>query len=240
MITLMLALAVQDDYAAELKKLEAEYQAAETEFYRPYREAKTDEEREKVKLDYDNVPQKLYLPKFRDLARRAAGTEAGVGAWLWVVDRGGGDKEMFAEAVDALLESGLDSPRLENLTWELRYAIWALSREKVESALETIRAKSPHRAVQASAMLSLGAIVLQDPEATAEQKAEAKALFDSLIADYGDTRAGKEAKGHLTELTKLQIGMEAPDFEGTDADGVTFRLSDYRGKVVVLLFWGFW
>jgi cytochrome oxidase Cu insertion factor (SCO1/SenC/PrrC family) len=32
----------------------------------------------------------------------------------------------------------------------------------------------------------------------------------------------------------------APDFEAVDENGVKFKLSDYRGKVVVLDFWGFW
>ena len=38
----------------------------------------------------------------------------------------------------------------------------------------------------------------------------------------------------------LQIGQVAPDFTAPDADEVLFKLSDYRGKVVVLDFWGFW
>ena len=32
----------------------------------------------------------------------------------------------------------------------------------------------------------------------------------------------------------------AGEIEGTDQDGVAFKLSDYRGKVVVLDFWGDW
>ena len=32
-------------------------------------------------------------------------------------------------------------------------------------------------------------------------------------------------------------GDLAPDIEGTDADGKPFKLSDYRGKVVLLKFW---
>ena len=34
--------------------------------------------------------------------------------------------------------------------------------------------------------------------------------------------------------------MSAPEIEGNDLDGVAFKLSDYRGKVVVLDFWGDW
>ncbi|MBL8825168.1 MAG: redoxin domain-containing protein [Planctomycetia bacterium] len=36
------------------------------------------------------------------------------------------------------------------------------------------------------------------------------------------------------------IGQMAPQISGEDVDGVAFKLSDYRGKVVVLDFWGFW
>ena len=46
--------------------------------------------------------------------------------------------------------------------------------------------------------------------------------------------------GMLYELEKLQIGMVAPDFETVDQDGVAWKLSDYRGKVVIVDFWGFW
>jgi peroxiredoxin len=34
------------------------------------------------------------------------------------------------------------------------------------------------------------------------------------------------------------VGRPAPETEGPDADGKFFRLSDYRGKVVLLDFWG--
>jgi cytochrome oxidase Cu insertion factor (SCO1/SenC/PrrC family) len=36
------------------------------------------------------------------------------------------------------------------------------------------------------------------------------------------------------------IGKPAPEIEGEDIDGNPFKLSDYRGKVVVLDFWGNW
>jgi peroxiredoxin len=38
----------------------------------------------------------------------------------------------------------------------------------------------------------------------------------------------------------LTIGKQAPDIVGKDLDGADFRLSDYRGKVVVLLFSADW
>jgi hypothetical protein len=40
--------------------------------------------------------------------------------------------------------------------------------------------------------------------------------------------------------SKRSVGQPAPDTEGQDLDGTHFRLSDYRGKVVLLDFWGDW
>ena len=66
-----------------------------------------------------------------------------------------------------------------------------------------------------------------------------------MITKYGEierrsSTLGQEAKGWLFELDNLQLGMLAPDFTATDENGVTWKLSDYRGKVVVVDFWGFW
>ncbi len=41
-------------------------------------------------------------------------------------------------------------------------------------------------------------------------------------------------------MTEISRSMTAPDFELRDADGKTVRLSDYRGKVVLLNFWATW
>ena len=37
-----------------------------------------------------------------------------------------------------------------------------------------------------------------------------------------------------------KVGQEAPEIQGADLDGAPFKLSDYRGKVVMLTFWGDW
>jgi cytochrome oxidase Cu insertion factor (SCO1/SenC/PrrC family) len=37
-----------------------------------------------------------------------------------------------------------------------------------------------------------------------------------------------------------RIGDVAPDIAGEDIEGTSFRLRDYRGKVVVIDFWANW
>jgi thiol-disulfide isomerase/thioredoxin len=41
-------------------------------------------------------------------------------------------------------------------------------------------------------------------------------------------------------LRGIHVGNIAREIEGVDVDGEHFKLSDYRGKVVVLDFWGNW
>lgn len=48
---------------------------------------------------------------------------------------------------------------------------------------------------------------------------------------------GEKAKAELFQIRHLAVGKEAPDIEGEDQDGQRFKLSDYRGKVVLLDFW---
>lgn len=51
----------------------------------------------------------------------------------------------------------------------------------------------------------------------------------------GDTVA-QAAKSLLHEIRYLAVGKEAPEIDGVDDNGVRFKLSDYRGKVVLLDF----
>lgn len=75
---------------------------------------------------------------------------------------------------------------------------------------------------------------------------EAKRLFERVISEYGDVKTTNKrtmadlAKATLFEMQHLVVGKTAPEIEGEDIDGKRFKLSDYRGKVVVLDFWGNW
>ncbi len=79
----------------------------------------------------------------------------------------------------------------------------------------------------------------------AELQKASEALLEEVVASYGDLKAyhktlGEQAKGDLFEMRNLVPGKPAPEIEGTDVDGVAFKLSEYRGKVVFLDFWGYW
>jgi hypothetical protein len=73
--------------------------------------------------------------------------------------------------------------------------------------------------------------------------AEVEAVLEQAAEKYGDVKlpyggtVGDNARIELFAIRHLAIGKEAPDIEGPDQDGVRFKLSDYRGKVVLLYFW---
>ena len=51
---------------------------------------------------------------------------------------------------------------------------------------------------------------------------------------------GQQAEEQLKLVKKFGVGKSAPEIAAQDTDGVDFKLSDYRGKVVLLDFWGHW
>ena len=72
---------------------------------------------------------------------------------------------------------------------------------------------------------------------------ESEKLFEEAADKYADVKTafdgtvGRKAKSELFDLRYLSVGKAAPEVEGADQDGKPFKLSDYKGKVVLLDFW---
>ena len=64
-----------------------------------------------------------------------------------------------------------------------------------------------------------------------------KITTDADLKAYLDERAARSAS---PRIKMLEPGAVAPDFTTTDLAGKPVKLSDYRGKVVVLDFWATW
>ncbi len=67
-----------------------------------------------------------------------------------------------------------------------------------------------------------------------------KPLFDDYMATSTSDFPKATISRVLGELTQFSTGTTAPDFQLTDRDGNSVRLSDYRGKMVYLSFWASW
>jgi hypothetical protein len=88
------------------------------------------------------------------------------------------------------------------------------------------------------------ALVKGGPEKVSK---EAEALYERIVKDFADVAdpdggtVGEKANEKLEALRHpILVGKPAPEIAGEDIDGKKFKLSDYRGKVVLLDFWGHW
>jgi thiol-disulfide isomerase/thioredoxin len=65
-------------------------------------------------------------------------------------------------------------------------------------------------------------------------------LYDGLSTKIKATIYGKKAQEFLTIDKNLKIGDKYYDFSQNDAEGRKINLSDFKGKVVLVEFWGSW
>ncbi len=143
-------------------------------------------------------------------------------------------------------------PKVVNICSALAYS----DSPAAEDALKEIAAKNPNTDAKAMATYALGkrlmggfSVYAEKPLPEAERAAavkRAEGYFNSVLAMYASNpkhataeRARKELVG-LGNVLKLQIGKIAPEIAGEDIDGVKMKLSDYRGRVIMLDFWGNW
>jgi peroxiredoxin len=90
----------------------------------------------------------------------------------------------------------------------------------------------------------LQAVLAADPD---RMRQEGERLYERLAKEYADVpdaQAGTLGKRAALALEALRqppaASRPAPRIEGRDMDGKKFKLSDYRGKVVLLVFTGDW
>ena len=159
------------------------------------------------------------------------------------------------ELVKLVLDKHLADPKMGQLCFDLRYR----STESWAEKLLEAGTKHPGEDVRGQALYALGVYHRYrarpygkklSEEEEAEEFAAAAKYFKKVVKDYaavmtpdGKDRLGDKAASELVRiknLPNLKIGKQAPDIVGEDIDGKKFSLADYRGKVVLLDFWGNW
>jgi thiol-disulfide isomerase/thioredoxin len=120
--------------------------------------------------------------------------------------------------------------------------------------LRAVLRKNPEKQARGMAAFMLAQAAQQEAEGAKvndvdiqTKRKEAIQLFQAAAKDFGDVqldnpqgKIGDLAKHSLKALLKSPIGKPAVEIEGEDLEGKNFKLSDYRGKVVLLDFWGSW
>ncbi len=85
-----------------------------------------------------------------------------------------------------------------------------------------------------------GALVLDDRLVTYGTPEQVKEYFAVLSPEIQKSYFGKKIKEGIALNDKTAIGVTAPQFSQTDVNGKTVKLSDYKGKYVLVDFWASW
>jgi hypothetical protein len=232
----------KEQYDAILK----EYAQKQTEFMKSYQQAKTDEERRKL-LESRPSPEP-YAKQFLEIGEKNPKDAVAVDALLWVVQNLPRGKEAD-QAIALLAQDHVASPKVG----QLAMLLGQLQTPSAERLLRAVLEKNPDRSAQGQACLALAQVLKGQAELNQRRKMpgadqllkQAEEFFERVVKEYGDVKVtrntlGETAKSELFELRNLAIGKTVPEIEAEDIDGKAFKLSDYRGKVVLLDFWGHW
>lgn len=255
----------QQKAMAEYDAIQVEYQAAVKQLRTVIANTKSKEEQVQILANQD--PSLTFGPRFMALAKKYPGTKASVNSTLFVVGQNRG--ELKYEAMKFLIENYADKVKLTKVADSLKKEVpqpemeewFKLMIEKAEPGpvkanvmlsysqyvgqLPTFK-RTIELNPQVAERLSKTQLEYIYAPRTKEQDEQLATILQTLIDDFGDVKYkgretfGSVATSELFELTKLQVGMVAPDIEGNDLDDIPFKLSDYRGKVVMLDFWGHW
>jgi hypothetical protein len=210
---------------ADYKQISSDYEKEQREFSATYQKT-PEEERKNLKF-----PQATgYSEKMIALAEKDPKSPAALDALLWAVRHSYHDEKVAPRALALLKEHHIESEKLADACQMLAYSRSKENREFLKTVVE----KNPHDKAKGAASLALGQMLAEsDPQ-------EAEKHFNAVIEKFGSKSQKERAKGELFEMHNLAIGKVAPEIEGEDVDGKKFKLSDYRGKVVVIDFWGDW
>jgi thiol-disulfide isomerase/thioredoxin len=254
MLFLALTLFFADDTVSErFARMAADFAVVEASFHEELIAAKHDE----TKIGKAN---EVYREKWRKAAEEVEtlikadpenpGSIDGIllltGDMRWTLDN-----ELVALAL-----KHKEDPRMGRLCFNLLYRgdePWAAS------IVDAVADSNPSREVRAQAIFARGkqyyaAAFRPYGQAPSEERkaplvdqarrlfAEA-ARFEDVKTPDGKTTIGLKAThelNRLNNLPNLRVGGVAPEIDAQTLDGTRMKLTDYRGKVVMLVFWGSW
>lgn len=219
--------------------------AKRAEMVAAYREAK-EEDRDKIYAEWQKVDKDLAV-KLVALAFENAATKPAYEHLIAAFGKGGDDALKAAEAIRT---HHLEKPHAAE-----RNALMMLSNSKGgEELVQLAEAKNASPAVKAAAAFALGSVAkaklgrTKDEAKKKEYMTAAEARF-GRVKSYDDGKSKEikpyvaQAAGQLAGLKNLDlilVGKPVPDIDGIDTEGKPFKLSDYKGKVILIDYWAFW
>jgi hypothetical protein len=178
-------------------------------------------------------------------AKRRAGTDAAIPYLRWVAQNAlpmvGPERAAAKGAVRILVTEHRRSPELASLGWMLGCMDYFFEDPAEASAAGLgLEQDSPVPEVRAWATFSRLSRALNEASVESAEYLQAKDQIARILGDVELPDLAAEVANRVALRESFSLGMEAPDIEGLDLDGTAFALSDYRGKILFIDFWGDW
>jgi hypothetical protein len=228
--------------AKQFRELQDDLKKLREEAVKANEDAKTDEEKQKVQDGFREKLRQQFVGRALDLAAKYPKEDEAFKSLQFVLAVGRPDQ--VDKAVDLLLKEFAKSDSVITLAQQLAQQGSSAAEKLLQGLLQQ---KTGHDQ-QAGLYLGLGQLYKSQSESADMSFPEAVKLnekaekaFAQVTDEFKDVKdVAEQAKASLFEVRTLGIGKKAPDISGEDADSKKFKLSDYRGKVVVLDFWASW
>jgi hypothetical protein len=229
--------------AALKKELDAKARELRTKFT----DAKDDAEKGKIRDEFRKVMEEGQK-KLTALALEKPADPEAVEILAMVIAEGDEKDKNTKAALDAIMTHHVASPKIKPMV-----PMFGQIPKGGDPILKAIEEKNPDKTIKAQAALTLGTSAKgKAKEAKGEERAglikaaEASLARVKTYVDAGSAEGKKliaQVNGALAgvkNIDLIEVGKPVPDIEGVDTEGKKFKLSDYKGKVVLLDYWAFW
>jgi len=149
-----------------------------------------------------------------------------------------GDEAVRSAALARLLEGWAEHPAMRNV-------IPAMERDddaRARAALARLAELETNEGVCLAARIGLASWLdrVGGDRAAAEELLQSVADGGSALRHPEGGTMSEHAAARLFSMRYLSVGAEVPELEGLDLAGEPMRLTEYRGRVVLLTFWAHW
>ena len=237
--------ATTEAYSAKLKAIRGTDEYKELSKKARARDAGSTEARSKLRALTSAVQRPRpadWAEKFNAGAEKYAGTDGAVPYLVWLAKTRGHDHA--SSALDTIAAKHAASAHVADVVDMFSVLGRSVGRDKVRAVATAIIENNTNNQIKANAYygraMNWGELEGRNAILNDEEKVKKAADIAACIKTDPKSIAALRANAAAFVKERLQIGMVAPDIEGKDFDDVSFKLSDYRGKVVVLDFWGDW
>jgi hypothetical protein len=235
--------------AQQIKAIVAKYESSEEELGEKFGKA-NQEEKKKIRQELEKL-QKETANQLLEMAQKHAKDPGIFAAFDFMLYRG----LPLDRAIAIVEQHQLQSKEVGSFCFKL--SMGDETPANVERLIREVAEKNPHDEAKGLAALALARVLKARSEQDevpapdqAKQRAEAEKWAALVVEKFAKVKigendrrsrnAGDMANSMLFEIRFLAIGKTVPEIAGEDVEGKKFKLSDYRGKVVLLDFWAFW